>query len=307
MSPFRARSLLLALSLATALPGGVARADDPKPKAVVELFTSQGCASCPPADTLLSELATDPQVIALTLAVDYWDYVGWKDTLAKHGHSLRQRAYADLRGDRMIYTPQMVVDGVVAAKGSDRRSVEKAITRARADEAILSVPVKLSREKDALIIELPAAEGHGGEPAKAAPAPAAAPAPGQTPAPAGQADPAKAAEATVASPPTGEISPTGTAHVPVVSDISADVWVCPVIASQTVSIGRGENAGKTVTYTNIVRGWIRLGPWTGGAARYELDLSRIQQDGIDQVVVMVQSGSPGAPGPILGAAKLALP
>lgn len=276
MSPFRARSLLLALSLAAALQGGAARADDLKPKAVVELFTSQGCASCPPADTLLSELATDPQVIALTLAVDYWDYVGWKDTLAKHGHSLRQRAYADLRGDRMIYTPQMVVDGVVAAKGSDRRSVEKAISRVRSDESILSVPVKLVREKDALVIELPAAKGHEGAPAGG-------------------------------GGPVGEPAPTGTSHVPVAPEISADVWVCPVIASQAVSIGRGENAGKTVTYTNIVRGWIRLGPWTGGAARYEVDLSRIQREGVDQVVVMVQSGSPGAPGPILGAAKLALP
>ncbi|QTL05065.1 DUF1223 domain-containing protein [Aquabacter sp. L1I39] len=272
MSPFRARSLLLALSLAAALQGGAARADDLKPKAVVELFTSQGCASCPPADTLLSELATDPQVIALTLAVDYWDYVGWKDTLAKHGHSLRQRAYADLRGDRMIYTPQMVVDGVVAAKGSDRRAVEKAISRERTGQTVLSVPVKLTREKDALVIELPAAKGHEGASATA-----------------------------------GEPAPTGTAHVPVASEISADVWVCPVIASQAVSIGRGENAGKTVTYTNIVRGWIRLGPWTGTAARYEVDMSRLQQDGVDQVVVMVQSGSPGAPGPILGAAKLALP
>ncbi|MDE1569943.1 DUF1223 domain-containing protein [Aquabacter sp. P-9] len=272
MSPFRARSLLLAAALAAACPGVSAQAADQRPKAVVELFTSQGCASCPPADTLLSELAADPQVIALTLAVDYWDYVGWKDTLAKHGHSLRQRAYADLRGDRMIYTPQMVVDGVVAAKGSDRRSVEKAVSRVRDDATVLSVPVTLTRDKDALVIELPAAKGH---------------------------------EAT-ATPKSGP-GPTGTAHVPVTPEISADVWVCPVIASQAVSIGRGENAGKTVTYTNIVRGWIRLGPWTGGAARYEVDLSRIQQEGVDQVVVMVQSGSPGAPGPILGAAKLALP
>lgn len=285
MSPFRARSLLLALLLAGALSGGPALAADQRPKAVVELFTSQGCASCPPADTLLSELAADPQVIALTLAVDYWDYVGWKDTLAKHGHSLRQRAYADLRGDRMIYTPQVVVDGVVAAKGSDRRAVEHAITRMRADDAVLSVPVKLSRDKDALVIEVddPKAGGTKGSAANGAMPPAAAP--------------------------SGEPAPTGATHVPVVqaADMSADIWVCPVIGSQAVSIGRGENAGKTVTYTNIVRGWVRLGPWTGGPARYEVDLSRLQQDGVDSVVVMVQSGSPGAPGPILGAAKLALP
>lgn len=296
MSPFRARSLLLAVSLAVALPGAAARATDLKPKAVVELFTSQGCASCPPADTLLSELAADPQVIALTLAVDYWDYVGWKDTLAKHGHSLRQRAYADLRGDRMIYTPQVVVDGVVAAKGSDRRSVEKAIARMRGDDTVLSVPVKLSRDKDTLVIEV---DGPKGTEAKGADA---------------KATETKSSAANGAMPPAavppGEPAPTGATHVPVVpaaADMSADIWVCPVIGSQAVSIGRGENAGKTVTYTNIVRGWVRLGPWTGGSARYEVDLSRLQQDGVDSVVVMVQSGSPGAPGPILGAAKLALP
>ena len=185
----------------------------------------------------------------------------------------------------MIYTPQVVVDGVVAAKGSDRRAVEHAITRMRADDAVLSVPVKLSRDKDALVIEVddPKAGETKGNAANGAMPPAAAP--------------------------SGEPAPTGATHVPVVpaADMSADIWVCPVIGSQAVSIGRGENAGKTVTYTNIVRGWVRLGPWTGGPARYEVDLSRLQQDGVDQVVVMVQSGSPGAPGPILGAAKLALP
>src|SRR5271155_3222365 len=70
------------------------------PRAVVELFTSQGCSSCPPADKILGELAKDSSVIALSMPIDYWDYLGWKDTLASPGDSDRQRAYAHVRGDR---------------------------------------------------------------------------------------------------------------------------------------------------------------------------------------------------------------
>src|SRR6478672_5314679 len=88
-------------------------------RAVIELFTSQGCSSCPAADRLMGELARDPSLIAMSLAVDYWDYLGWQDTLALHGHSNRERAYAAARGDRDVYTPQVVVNGALAVLGSD--------------------------------------------------------------------------------------------------------------------------------------------------------------------------------------------
>ncbi|MEX0282318.1 MAG: DUF1223 domain-containing protein [Arenibacterium sp.] len=78
---------------------------------VVELFTSQGCSSCPPADALLHDLAKRSDVIALSLHVDYWDYIGWKDQFADPSHAERQRAYAGAGGRRMIYTPQMIVQG----------------------------------------------------------------------------------------------------------------------------------------------------------------------------------------------------
>ena len=91
-----------------------------EPRAVIELFTSQGCSSCPPADKVIGELARDPTLITLSLPVDYWDYLGWKDTLALHGHSNRERAYADTRGDREVYTPQVVVNGIVHVLGSDK-------------------------------------------------------------------------------------------------------------------------------------------------------------------------------------------
>jgi len=82
-----------------------------EPRAVVELFTSQGCSSCPPADRIIGELAKDPDVIALSLPIDYWDYLGWKDTLADSRFSARQKAYSHMRGDRDVYTPQVVVNG----------------------------------------------------------------------------------------------------------------------------------------------------------------------------------------------------
>src|SRR5450755_5063411 len=102
-----------------------------EPRAVIELFTSQGCSSCPAADKVIGELAHDPSLLTMTLAVDYWDYLGWKDTLALHGHSIRERAYADARGDREVYTPQVVVNGLTPVLGSDKAAIETAIISTR--------------------------------------------------------------------------------------------------------------------------------------------------------------------------------
>src|SRR4249919_2286908 len=104
--------------------GSMAAPASAEPRAVVELFTSQGCSSCPAADKLLGELAGDSSLIALSIPIDYWDYLGWKDTLASAGHSARQRAYARMRGDRQVYTPQIVVNGATHVLGSDRAAVE---------------------------------------------------------------------------------------------------------------------------------------------------------------------------------------
>ena len=94
---------------------------------VVELFTSQGCSSCPPADHLLNELAGRGDVLALTLPVDYWDYLGWKDTLASPVNTDRQRAYAQFFGLRSIYTPQMIIDGTHQLVGSRRDEVLRVV------------------------------------------------------------------------------------------------------------------------------------------------------------------------------------
>src|SRR5712672_3914828 len=111
-----------------------------EPRAVVELFTSQGCSSCPPADQIIGELAKDPSVIALSLPIDYWDYLGWKDTLADSRFSARQKAYSHVRGEREVYTPQVVVNGSKHVIGSDRARIEGAIKDTSQTDGVMSVP-----------------------------------------------------------------------------------------------------------------------------------------------------------------------
>ena len=98
---------------------------------VVELFTSQGCSSCPPADAFLTELRATPGIIALTYHVDYWDYLGWKDTLGGPEFSQRQYDYAKARGDMDVYTPQMIINGGRHVVGSQKDNVRAAIAEAR--------------------------------------------------------------------------------------------------------------------------------------------------------------------------------
>jgi hypothetical protein len=97
-------------------------------KVVLELFTSQGCNSCPPADAILGEYAKDADILALSFPVDYWDYLGWKDTLASHENTGRQKAYAESRGDRQVYTPQVIVNGTAHVVGSNRQQIEAALS-----------------------------------------------------------------------------------------------------------------------------------------------------------------------------------
>ncbi len=115
-----------------------------EPRAVVELFTSQGCSSCPPADKVIGELAKDPSVIALSMPIDYWDYLGWKDTLADARFSARQKAYSQMRGDREVYTPQVVVNGSAHVVGSDLAGIEGAIGDTKKADGVMSVPVSMT-------------------------------------------------------------------------------------------------------------------------------------------------------------------
>jgi hypothetical protein len=115
-----------------------------EPRAVVELFTSQGCSSCPPADRIIGELAEDPAVIALSMPIDYWDYLGWKDTLADSRFSARQKAYSQMRGDREVYTPQVVVNGSAQVIGSDRAGIESAIADTKKADGVMSALVSMT-------------------------------------------------------------------------------------------------------------------------------------------------------------------
>src|SRR5262249_58769940 len=116
----------------------------------VVVFASQGCWPCRPADKLLGELANDPSVIALSLPIDYWDYLGWKDTLADKRFTARQKAYSHMRGDREVYTPQVVINGKVHAVGSDRASIDQAIERTVKEAGVMSLPVTLSVDRGQL-------------------------------------------------------------------------------------------------------------------------------------------------------------
>src|SRR5690348_2335293 len=132
-STILAPTLLVSTLLSSAASAG--------PRGVIELFTSQGCSSCPAADKLAGELAHDPSLIVMSLAIDYWDYLGWKDTLALPGHTNRQRAYSKVRGDREVYTPQVVVNGVTHVVGSDKQAIENAVAKTHTQPGALSVPV----------------------------------------------------------------------------------------------------------------------------------------------------------------------
>jgi hypothetical protein len=219
-----------------------------EPRAVVELFTSQGCSSCPAADQLLGELGDDPSIITMSLPITYWDYLGWKDTLAIEGHTNRQRAYSRLRGDRQVYTPQAVVNGSVQVLGSDRAAIEDAIAQSHKHPDALTLPISL----------------------------------------------------TVAD---GEIKIT-TAEAKTAG--AGEIWLCSLSKAVPVVIGRGENRGHTITYHNVVRHWVKLGDWTGAAGSWSVQLKDVETDGVDEVAVMVQSGSAQSPGSMLGAAIAAL-
>ena len=204
---------------------------------VVELYTSQGCSSCPPADTLLHKLAAREDVIALALHVDYWDYIGWKDAFALPQHAERQRHYARLAGRRSIYTPQMIINGVDSVVGARGMEISEAIMAHKARET--GVQVTTTRSDQMVTI---AATSQAG-----------------------------------ASP--------------------MDVVLGEYMPSQDVKITRGENAGRQMTYANVVQAWSLVTQWDGASA---LQVDAPLADG-SHAVVLVQSAGLG---PIQAAAHI---
>jgi hypothetical protein len=239
------RGLASASVIASLLMAACASVQAGEPRAFLELFTSQGCSSCPPADKLLGELTGDPSLVAVSVPIDYWDYLGWKDTLASPGHSARQRAYAHARGDRQVYTPQIVVNGAAHVLGSDRAAIDRAITLTDRNAAIMSVPVLISVGGSNLNVKIGAAEK---------------------------------------------------------TRAAGEVWLCPLTKSVPVQIGRGENRGRTITYHNVVRRWVKLGDWTGADSTWSVPVANIEADDVDAAAVLLQEGTHEKPGIILGAA-----
>jgi hypothetical protein len=149
-------SAFCGLALLVLATGSAATAGGTKSPVVVELFTSQGCSSCPPAEAFLGELAKRKDVIALEFHVDYWDYIGWKDHFAKPEFTARQKRYVRSLKSRYSYTPQMVIDGRTHVVGSHRGEVEDLIRKYRADERG-GPAINVSRKGDMLKIQVESA------------------------------------------------------------------------------------------------------------------------------------------------------
>src|SRR5271170_2274982 len=124
------------------LSGHVHAADTGHP-VVLELFTSQSCSSCPPADALLKQLsASDPDLLPLSFHVDYWDYLSWKDTYSSPAYTNRQKTYAQALGQNGVFTPQLIVNGTTSVVGSNENDVDQAIAAARRTPPAVSVSLK---------------------------------------------------------------------------------------------------------------------------------------------------------------------
>jgi hypothetical protein len=249
------RAALALLVAAPLLASPIAKAQEdmltdstsaPPVRAVVELFTSQGCSSCPPADALLKSYADSKDIMAISLPIDYWDYIGWKDTFASPRNTERQRAYAQNFGIGPVYTPQVVVNGMAQVLGSSREDIDNAIENTAAQLASRRVPVRFWNQSNSIIIQT------GGAP-------------------------------------------------PGVDVKEATIWLAVLRKSADVSIKRGENGGKTLTYYNIVREMTPVGLWKGKPMTLQLARMAIMRPETEESLVLLQEADNG---PIIGAAWL---
>jgi len=151
---------LVILSVILAGTASFAQARDARqPDTVVELFTSQGCSSCPPADAIMGKLVQNPDVLGLTLSVTYWDYIGWPDTFADPENDARQTQYRDQLNARYVYTPQMVIAGQNHFVGSNKHQLEENLHRFKGHAKSLELNWRFSGNH--IIIDLPAHTGGG--------------------------------------------------------------------------------------------------------------------------------------------------
>lgn len=158
----RPASIAIAILLAMAAGGVAGAAELKRPRGVIELFTSQGCSSCPPADRVLAEIAAKGEVLALGWHIDYWDYLGWKDTFGLAKATKRQKAYSASLGTPGVYTPQAIVNGQVDVVGSRGQEVMEVLDRLAGPSAGLPVPITANEEAGILRISVqPGADATG--------------------------------------------------------------------------------------------------------------------------------------------------
>ena len=226
-------ALALAAMAALSQASPAAAEGKARPLVVVELFTSQGCSSCPPADAMIMEMAARKDLLPLSLHVDYWDYLGWRDDLAQPQFTQRQKAYARMAEQRSIYTPQMIVQGLDHVIGAKAMKLMDAVETRRA--LLSDMPVSLSHEMTA-------------------------------------------AGVTVTAQATGPLPPKMRLQL---------VRYTPHVA---VAIGRGENAGRTIDYANVVTSWTAVADWDG-AAPLSVPMTL---EGDDRAAVILQADGPGA-------------
>jgi hypothetical protein len=239
------KPIAAAFAFAALVAGGAGTSVHAGTSAVIELFTSQGCSSCPAADKILADYADRDDILALSFNVDYWDYLGWKDTLASRDNTQRQRDYSVSRGDGEVYTPQAVIDGRSHVAGSRRDALEAAL---KSNEGGLTVPITLTPAGDAVTVNIGAA----------------------------------------------------TSTMP-----HATLWLVMYDRSVTVPIEHGENTGKTITYSNVVRKLRPIAMWTGAPMSVNLAKSEMEHAKADRCAVLLQTETKdGLPGPILGAATI---
>lgn len=244
---------------------------------VVEVFTSQGCSSCGPANALALKVAQRPNVLLLSLPVTYWDMFGWKDTLASDQNTKRQKSYAAALRRGGVYTPQMIVDGVKDVPAAREDAVSYALTMAG-----------LAREEG----QMP--DGN---------APAVARRDGGDVAFVGVTRLKSATRAVWSVPVHLTAKQPGKLHLSIerapeitrYNTIDATIWVFTLRTSATVKIGGGENNGQTVTYRNVVTGITNVGRWRGEVL--SMDLARPTAGGktssYDAIAVVVQQGGYG--------------
>jgi hypothetical protein len=201
---------------------------------LLELFTSQGCSSCPPADRLAETLAQRPDLVVIARPVTYWDRLGWKDTLAKEDNTRLQQAYAraGLKGQNGVYTPQLVVDGTYGTVGSRKGEVSTGIRQHG------------GKGGAAIRVNDLGAKGYG-------------------------------------------VGLGGT------SKGAAELVLVGVTRKVEVGIGRGENGGSTVTYTNVLRAERKIADWKGGKASHVITKDQLNVKGADRYALVLRAPGGG--------------